>query len=230
MEKESDWNQFKGRETPSTVEIHESFFKAVPEGSDVMDFGCAWGRIAFELQKYGYNVTGFDLNENAIETALKTARMNNENHKGTVKFQTADATELPYDDESFDACILQAFLTTIISPGDRRKILSEANRVLKENGILYLADFGQNMENSIYMERYTKDYPLTGEFGTFIVTDDLKNRGKELFRAHHYTKAELYELLKQDFRVENFHETIFTTFHNNRTKGYIIIARKLPSP
>ena len=74
-----------------------------------------------------------------------------------------------------------------------------------------------------------RDYPLTEEFGTFIVTYDGKNRGKELFRAHHYTKEELLELVKQDFRVENFHETVFTTFHGNRTRGYIIIARKKPS-
>lgn len=224
MEKQTVWNQFNGRETPSTVEIHESFFKAVPEGSYVLDFGCAWGRIAFQLQKLGYNVMGFDLNENTIATA----RINNENYKGTVKFQTANAMELPYDDESFDACILQAFLTTVISLGDRRKVLSEAYRLLKENGILYLADFGQNSENSLYRERYRRDYPLTEEFGTFIVTDDVKSRGKELFRAHHYTKEELLELVKQDFRVENFHETIFTTFHGNRTRGYIIIARKEP--
>ena len=228
MEKQTVWNQFNGRETPSTVEIHESFFKAVPEGSYVLDFGCAWGRIAFQLQKLGYNVMGFDLNENTIATAIATARINNENYKGRVKFQTANAMELPYDDESFDACILQAFLTTVISLGDRRKVLSEAYRLLKENGILYLADYGQNWENSLYSKRYMRDYPLTEEFGTFIVTDDVKNRGKELFRVHHYTKEELLELVKQDFRVENFHETIFTTFHGNRTRGYIIIARKEP--
>jgi ubiquinone/menaquinone biosynthesis C-methylase UbiE len=229
MEKQTGWNQFKGMETPSTVEIHESFFKAVPEGSDVLDFGCAWGRIAFQLQKLGYNVMGFDLNENVIETVLETARINDENYKGKVKFQTDNATELPYDDESFDACILQAFLTTIISPGNRRKVLSEANRVLNDNGILYLADYGQNWENSLYSKRYLRDYPLTEEFGTFIVTDDVKSCGKELFRAHHYIKEELLELVKQDFRVENFHETVFTTFHGNRTRGYIIIARKEPS-
>ncbi|HEX7468569.1 MAG TPA: methyltransferase domain-containing protein [Methanobacterium sp.] len=36
--------------------------------------------------------------------------MTNENCSSKVKFQTADATKLPYADESFDACILQGFL------------------------------------------------------------------------------------------------------------------------
>ena len=71
MVKETGWNQFKGKETPSTVEIDESFIKAVPENSDVLDFGCAWGRTAFKLQKLDYNVTGFDLNGNVIETAME---------------------------------------------------------------------------------------------------------------------------------------------------------------
>lgn len=132
--------------------------------------------------------------------------------------------ELPYPDKSFDVCIVQAFLTTITSPEDRIKILSEAYRVLKDDGILYLADFGQNWENPYYRDRYKRDYPVTGEKGTFIVTDD-SQPNKELFIAHHYTRAELINLVKHEFKVENFHETIFTTFHGNRTKGYIIIAR-----
>jgi ubiquinone/menaquinone biosynthesis C-methylase UbiE len=225
MVKETGWNQFKGKETPSTVEIDESFIKAVPENSDVLDFGCAWGRTAFKLQKLDYNVTGFDLNGNVIETAMETAKMTNENCSSKVKFQTADATKLPHADESFDACILQAFLRTIIPPGNRIKVISEANRVLKKRGTLYLADFGQNWENPLYNERYTRDYQITGELGTFLVREDSEIHGKELFRAHHYTKKELIELVSE-FRIEEFHESIFTTFHGYRTKGYIVIARK----
>lgn len=117
------------------------------------------------------------------------------------------------------------FLTTIIPPGNRIKVISEANRVLKKRGTLYLADFGQNWENPLYSERYTIDYQITGELGTFLVREGLEIPGKELFRAHHYTKKELIELVS-GFRIEEFHETIFTTFHGNRTKGYIVIARK----
>jgi ubiquinone/menaquinone biosynthesis C-methylase UbiE len=226
MEKETGWKQFIGRETPSTVEIHELFFKKVPKGSKILDFGCAWGRIAFQLQSKGYNVTGFDINVNAIKTAVETAKLTNENNKQRVKFQTADALKLPFPNESFDACIVQAFLTTIISPEDRIKVLSEANRVLKDDGILYLADFGQNWKNPKYSDRYRRDYPVTGEIGTFIVTDETQT-GKELFRVHHYTRKELIKLVKEAFKVENFHETLFTTFHGNKTSGYIIIARKV---
>ena len=222
MDIETGWNLFKGRETPSTVELDELLFENVPEGSEVLDFGCAWGRIAFHLQKKGYNVTGFDLNDNAIAAANETARKTNVMYTERVKFETANAIELPFPEESFDACILQAFLTTIIQPEDRKKILSEAYRVLKEDGILYLADFGQNWKNPLYRNRYRRDYPVTGEIGTFIV----KENGRKLFTVHHYTRDELIKLVKEEFKIEKFHKTIFTTFHGNKTKGYIIIASK----
>ncbi len=226
MKNESKWKQFKGRETPSSVEINELFFNNVPEGSEVLDFGCAWGRIAFQLQSYGYNVTGFDINSDVVDDALNTARKTNKKYKEKIKFDIANATQLPYHDGSFDACILQAFLTTIISPENRIKVISEACRVLKDGGILYLADFGQNWKNPYYSDRYKRDYPVTGEKGTFIVTDDSKIYSKELFIAHHYTREELFNLTKHDFNIEKFKETIFTTFHGNKTKGYIIIGRK----
>ncbi len=224
METQTGWNQFKGKDTPSTVELHESFFRAVSKNSDVLDFGCAWGRVAFQLQKLGYNVTGFDLNNNVIDTARESAKLYG-NNGGKVKFDTANAMDLPYIDESFDACIIQAFLTAIISPSDRIKVLKEAYRVLKKNGILYLADFGLNWNNLHYREMYRRDYISTMEIGTFNVKEDSKPPGEDLYTVHHYTRKELIDLVK-DFSVENFHETVFTTFHGNKTKGYIILARK----
>ena len=93
MEENTGWKQFKGKETPSTVELSNQFFKNVPKGSNIVDFGCAWGRIAFELQSKGYSVTGFDLNKNTIAHALETSQKTNELYENMVKFQTANAYE-----------------------------------------------------------------------------------------------------------------------------------------
>jgi ubiquinone/menaquinone biosynthesis C-methylase UbiE len=227
MEGNTNWERFKGKDTPSTVELSDHFYENVKPDSKILDFGCAWGRIGFELQSNGYSVTGFDLNKNAILDAQETSKKTNEKYENKVKFHLANAMELPYPDETFDACILQAFLTTIINPDHRIKIIYQANRILRKNGVLYLADFGQNWENTHYRERYIRDYHVTGEMGTFRVKDKSDLEDKELFRAHHYTKEELLKLLKGTFKVENFHETIFTTFNGNRTKGYIIIALKV---
>lgn len=226
MESQDVWNQFKGKETPSTVEIHDIFFQKVKKGAEIIDFGCAWGRTAFQLQAKGYNVTGFDSNGNVIDEAQKIARLTNEEHSGKVYFQRANALKLPYPDESFDACIIQAFLTTITNPRERVKVMDQAHRILRDDGILYIADFGQNWKNQGYSDRYNNDYRSTGEIGTFIVTDDGTPKGKELFLAHHYTLEELNDLINPNFTMETSYETIFTTFHGNETLGYVITARK----
>ncbi len=227
METGSGWKQFVGKETPSTVELNGLFFSKVPTKTKVVDFGCAWGRVGFELQKKGYNVSGFDINKNSIEYASQQAKKTNEEYPEKIDFITADALNLPYDDNYFDACIMQAFLTTITNPEDRHEIIKEAWRVLSPRGILYLADFGQNWSNKLYKDRYLGDYSSTGEKGTFLVTEDGKEGGKELFLVHHYTLEELEQLLKNRFNIEITLKTTFKTFHGNNTLGYIIIAKKI---
>lgn len=227
METGSGWKEFVGKETPSTVELSELFFRRVPTKTKVVDFGCAWGRVGFELQKRGYCVSGFDINENSIEYASEQAKKTNPKYPEKIDFITADALNLPYNDNYFDACIMQAFLTTITHPEARLEVLKEAWRVLAPGGILYLADFGQNWADELYKERYLRDYSSTGEKGTFFVTEDGKEGGKELFLVHHYTQEELEQLLKDRFNIEITQKTTFKTFHGNKTLGYIIIAKKI---
>ena len=227
METGRGWKQFVGKETPSTVELNELFFKSVPVGSKIVDFGCAWGRIGFELQRRGYSVSGFDINKSSIDYATQLANETNRKYAEKLDFITADALNLPYKDSSFDACIMQAFLTTMVSPEARKNVVSEASRILAQGGILYLADFGQNWKNPLYKERYLRDYSSTGEKGTFLVTDDGKEGGKELFLVHHYTQKELKQLIKNEFNLKLILETTFKTFHGNTTLGYIIIATKI---
>ena len=227
METGNGWKQFVGKETPSTVELNELFFTNVPAGSKIVDFGCAWGRIAFELQKRGYSVSGFDINENSIEYAKENAIKTNAKYPEKLHFRIADALNLPYKANIFDACILQAFLTTITSPEARTKVIEEASRVLVPGGILYLADFGQNWKNPLYKERYLRDYASTGEKGTFFVTEDGAEHGKELFLVHHYTLKELKQLVQTRFNLEIIRKTSFKTFHGNDTLGYILLAKKI---
>jgi ubiquinone/menaquinone biosynthesis C-methylase UbiE len=49
--------------------------------------------------------------------------------------------KLPYENNSFDVCLVQAFMTILIDPKHRENILDETKRVLKNNGILYMSVF-----------------------------------------------------------------------------------------
>jgi len=220
------WKKFANGQTPWSVTLDKIFYEKVPTGSKVLDFGCTWGRVPLELQEKGYNVVGFDINEAEILKAQEFAKESNQKYKVQVQFDVADALKLPYEDNSFDACLMQAFMTTLTNPEHRTKVLDEAKRVLKENGTLYMGVFGQTWDNPKYQERYDAHFPITNEKGTFIVTEDGTPNTPELYRVHHYTREELSDLLNPRLTVENFNDTIFTSYHGNKANGFIILAKK----
>jgi len=220
------WKKFANGQTPSSVTLDKIFYEKVSTGSKVLDFGCAWGRVPLELQEKGYNVVGFDINEAEILKAQEFAKESNQKYKAQVQFDVADALKLPYEDNSFDACLMQAFMTTLTNPEHRTKVVDEAKRVLKENGTLYMGVFGQTWDNPKYQERYDAHFPITNEKGTFIVTEDGTPNTPELYRVHHYTREELSDLLNPRFTVENFNDTIFTSYHGNKANGFIVLAKK----
>lgn len=45
----------------------------LPSHARVLDVGCGYGRVALPLARAGYEVEGFDLSGNLIETARRTA-------------------------------------------------------------------------------------------------------------------------------------------------------------
>jgi len=225
MNSHKTWRYFK-KTVPTTIPLDDLFQENISKDLEILDWGCGTGRISLELQKKGYHVTGFDINQHNIDEANESASKSNTLFKNRVKFDVANAMDLPYPDESFDVCLMQAFMTTIDNTDDRRIILGEANRILKRNGILYMAEFGQTWENPLYRKRYLSDYRLTQEMCTFIVTEDGTSNTPEIYKAHHYSEEELKSLLKPFFRIHLIEKRSFTSYHGNKVNGFIIIAYK----
>jgi len=221
MTGKEDWKQFTRGTSPSTVRIDPLFFKVVRTGSHVLDIGCGHGKTARMLGTHGYVVTGIDINDKEIAFA----REGDDNRK--THYLEADATALPFDDETFDACIMQAFLTTLIDPATRRKALEEAHRVAVDGGMLYLGVFAYTPDNPVYKQRYDAHLPVASERGTFIVTRDGQEGSDPLYRAHHYTRTEIETLLEGLFDIVHFKETVFHSYHGNWCNAFVVIARKL---
>ena len=88
------------------------------KGSTVLDAATGTGQQAFAFAKRGYDVIGVDL----TESMLKIARKNN--WGGFVKFETADAAHLRFEEDSFDvSCI--SFALHDMPPNVREKVLQE---------------------------------------------------------------------------------------------------------
>ena len=71
------------------------------EDRDVLDYGCGLGKWSMRLAAKGARVSGFDLSPVAIERARRRADYNG--HQ--IRFDVADAGDLPYADAAFDLVV-----------------------------------------------------------------------------------------------------------------------------
>lgn len=101
--------------------------------NNILEIGCANGwRLAELAQRYGANCTGIDPSQTAISEALDS----NPAHT----FHVGTAESLPLDDSSIDLLIF-GFCLYLTDPCDHFRIVYEADRVLKDGGILCVYDF-----------------------------------------------------------------------------------------
>ncbi len=100
----------------------------------VLDIGSAWGYNVLALSKLGKRVVGMDLVVDQFGAGSRIARANG------LDFPVigADASNLPFGDERFDAVTMVETFEHIYDP-DRGKTLSECHRVMRAGGRLVLS-------------------------------------------------------------------------------------------
>ena len=104
--------------------------------SRVLDIGSGLGGPARTLaEEYGCHVTGIDLNPAFCEAA--TVMSNWVGLGGRVVFQQADATDLPFADNQFDAAMTIHVAMNIPA---KDQMYAEARRVVKSGGIFAIYD------------------------------------------------------------------------------------------
>lgn len=104
----------------------------IKNGDHVLDIGSGLGGPARTFgAETGAQVIGVDLVPEFVETAnTLSERMGLERH---VRFQEADAVDLPFDDDTFDVVTSMAAFMNI---KEKKKVYAEIQRVLKPNGRL----------------------------------------------------------------------------------------------
>ena len=144
-------------------------------GMRVLDFGCGPGTISVGLAKAVEpgELHGIDMEESQIEMARAAASAGG--HRNAA-FQTADVTDLPFEDGSFDVAHCNALLMHV---PDTKAVLTEVRRVLKPGGII--------SSREMFVDSSFLEPELSGGWDTFskLITANggHPQMGKELKRV-----------------------------------------------
>jgi ubiquinone/menaquinone biosynthesis C-methylase UbiE len=125
--------------------------KLIPDGSNILDFGCGNMFTAIELLNHRPNlkVTGLDVirDQNLTDETLADKRL---------EFKITDTTEIPYPDNTFDGAIALATLHHTPNP---EYYLSELKRVVKVGGfVILIEEMAINLLDKLYIS--TEDWLL----------------------------------------------------------------------
>jgi len=206
------WLKIGANKTPSSVKIDNDFWKYFKPKDKILDVGCGWGRAVCECLKRGLYVVGIDINKNEI-TELKKKKL-----KG-AEIRQGDILKIKLKKE-FNGVLLLGLLSAL-SKKERNKCLKRVNLPLVNGGYIHISEFEMSDK---FKERYENDFKITKEYGTLSVKDN----GKEIFRGHNFTKAEIFDLIKNSgFKAVKFKRAEFTSYHGRKRPGMMIIAQKI---
>ena len=105
------------------------------QGKHLLEIGCGMGYDSLEFLKRGVRVTATDLTDNAVKLTKRHYEIQGVQAE---EVRTANALDLPFDDNTFDAVWSNGVLH---ATGDTPRAISEARRVLKPGGRAIISHF-----------------------------------------------------------------------------------------
>jgi ubiquinone/menaquinone biosynthesis C-methylase UbiE len=127
---------------------------SLPEGGRVLEVGCGNGTGTRLIKKYfkPEEIEAVDLDLRMIEIAVRN------NKDPETRFRVADASKLPYPDNSFDAVFDYGIIHHI---PNWRDCLRELHRVTKPGGTLILEDLSKETFQTRFGRHFRKyvDHP-----------------------------------------------------------------------
>lgn len=135
-----------GRPRPQLIELIKS---GRVEPCKTLDICCGAGTNTVYLAQQGFEVTGIDISEKAIDIANKKA----ENANVNIRFDIGSSVDLPYANAEF-GLVHDLGCFHHIHPHDRKKFVEGIHRVLIDDGVYYMTCFSD--KNGSGWNRFTK--------------------------------------------------------------------------
>jgi len=110
-------------EIGNTFDKIKSFLPKLKKGEAFLDIGCGYGGVSYELIKKGFDVTGIEINDDAIKSLKQ---------KGFEVYKK-DITKPLSIYKKFDIVMLLDVLEHVFDPSF---LLNEAKKVIKEKGYI----------------------------------------------------------------------------------------------
>ena len=158
----------------------------LPKGGNVLEVAPGPGYLSIELAKSNnYKVTGLEISKTFIEIAQDNAKKANVD----VQFRHGNASEMPFEDKTFDFIICVAAFKNFSQPVEA---IREMYRVLKPGGKACIVDLRRDVPLE-QIDKHIKDDLHMSGFNAYFT--------KMVFRSfllkNAYSKAEIEGLVSQ---------------------------------
>lgn len=138
------YTAFMAKNDAAYHSICENLEKYIDNEKNVLELACGTGQITFRMADKAEEWVATDYSENMVEEAEK--RKLQEARECKAIFEVQDATNLTYQDATFDVVVIANALHIMPDPDTA---LKEMHRVLKKDGILFAPTF-------VYEKGYSK--------------------------------------------------------------------------
>ena len=214
----------------------------IDKTTEIADFGCGPGLYTTRLAERGARVTGIDFSQNSLNYAKQVAA-----NKGlSINYILSNYLEFETTDR-FDLIMMIMCDFCVLSPAQRKKMLSKFNLLLKPEGsvlldVYSLNSFNQKEESAIYelnqLNRFWSSEDYYGFVNTFkyekekVTLDKYtiieKSRKREVYNWMQYFSE---DSLKNEFEengfktIELYSDVAGKNFSSESTE-FAIVARK----
>ena len=177
-------------------------------GDKILDVGAGTGRYSITLYNEGYDITAVEL----VKHNLRVLQKNEPN----IKAYQGNATNLKFDNNSFDIVLLFGPMYHLISEEDKIKALNEAKRVVKKNGLIFISycmnEYAVITHGFIdnYINESIKNNELDKSFKITPADTDLYSfvRLKDINNLNNICKLKRVKIINQDGSAEYIKKVI----------------------